>query len=1438
MKNLTNLLLGLCLALTFNVLFAQTKHTDFLKSKPAIDKETPDWAVMMYSKNPHVPTLDSLYQVWRTANPTEKTVHTQNYKKWRRAVEKWLDTEGYITKLSEYDESLKIKPQLPQAEGLTGNWTIVGPVESYEKNNVSNYDDRHANVYSMDIYDVDANILYCGTESGGIFKTTDKGVNWTYLTKDYSIKSVQAIKINPTNSNIVFAAESSTLYRTTDGGTSWQTVYSGSYINEIVIHPTSTNIVMIATSGGIYRSTANGDNGSFTTNVLNQDAHDLKFKTDDPSVVFALADDSSEKITKFYKSTNSGASFSVRSNGWLSLNTIDNPLSGRAPEGGRMAVTPANSSRIYAYLIGETKGTDNGHIGLWKTDDAGENWTLVSPQVGAPYSSTNLNLANYAPTTGGSFWQGFYNLAIMASPTNADHLLLGNLSLYRSTNAGATMTGIGGYVGSTGIHPDFQAMAAKGSDAWLACDGGMTYSTDFFAADFQVRQNGVIASDYWGFGQGWNQDIMVGGRYHNGNAVLSSNYPTGKSITLGGGEAPTGYVNPSTNVAYFSDIDAKSLPTDFNGSVSDMTNWSKYPNESYYAAYSSDAEYDPRYYKHIYLGEGKSLWKSTDNGVTFTELKNFDNGSSECAVRDVEVSRSNPSVIYVHVKTAYSDAALYRSADGGATWTTKAFPVTPNKRHGAISMSATDENKLWAIFSNGSNGNKVYQTNDGGTTWTNITSAVLDGQSLQTVLNQAGTDDVYVGSGNAVFRYSGGSWSNFSTGLPSKTDCNLLRGYYRTNKLRVSTYGNGIWETDFAIASPPVAQPMVDKNTTDCGRTIFQFDDYSVAKSDATYSWSFSPTPQYVSSTTIRNPQVIFGGTGNYSVTLTVTDGNGTSTKSIPNMVTITTDNCALATTPTSTGTFTGSASSYARASAAPNFGASQDFTIAFWLKTTTTSSDAAMATDKNWGSGGYNGWVFSMNSGRVWFNIGDDEGHRIDLYSQYGLNDGKWHHVAASVTRTGNAVLYVDGVNKASTSAAALLTINSSYPLCFVADGLYNYPYAGDIDEVKIWNTALSQSQIRERMYLTATTSESNLINYFQFNDATTNEYDRGTNGYNLTFSASASRSTSTVPVGSGSVYSMSVTSGGIKDFTGTNCQIEFPASGTYPNGDIVVSALTASPDQNPSSGTPLSNKYWVVSNYGSNSTFSALTSIKFGDLGSFATGSASNFKLYKRNSNAHGATWGSSVDAADVLSTTNNNTLTFSTGNNITSFSQFTINNEAALTIELLDFQALLTDKQTHLAWQVADETLVNHYEIERSYDGKQFEFIKKEAKGKISSTDAPPQYGVIFYRLKIVENDGSWVYSPIRNVNFETLSKTNFKIYPNPATEILNVRFESNSTQNVDFELINAMGQIVYTYQMDSKQGSNHLFFRTANFPAGLYTLRIKQGNVLTTENIVLR
>ena len=98
--------------------------------------------------------------------------------------------------------------------------------------------------------------------------------------------------------------------------------------------------------------------------------------------------------------------------------------------GARLALTSANPDRIYAYLIGESKAGDEGHIGLYRSDDGGLTWTLPNGPAGGPYSDTHPNLANGSSNNG--HHQGFYNCKVLASQSNPDEVLIGGTSLYKS----------------------------------------------------------------------------------------------------------------------------------------------------------------------------------------------------------------------------------------------------------------------------------------------------------------------------------------------------------------------------------------------------------------------------------------------------------------------------------------------------------------------------------------------------------------------------------------------------------------------------------------------------------------------------------------------------------------------------------------------------------------------------------------------------------------------------------------------------------------------------------------------------------------------------------------------------------------------------------------------------------------------------------------------
>jgi len=95
-------------------------------------------------------------------------------------------------------------------------------------------------------------------------------------------------------------------------------------------------------------------------------------------------------------------------------------------------------------LIGDSKPNDVGYIGLYRSNNAGQSWTLPNAPVGGPYSATHINLAQGTPTW--NYHQGFYNCALVANPTDADELLIGGLNLYRSTDGVATFASVSGYV--------------------------------------------------------------------------------------------------------------------------------------------------------------------------------------------------------------------------------------------------------------------------------------------------------------------------------------------------------------------------------------------------------------------------------------------------------------------------------------------------------------------------------------------------------------------------------------------------------------------------------------------------------------------------------------------------------------------------------------------------------------------------------------------------------------------------------------------------------------------------------------------------------------------------------------------------------------------------------------------------------------------------------
>jgi PKD repeat protein/photosystem II stability/assembly factor-like uncharacterized protein len=855
----------------------------FFKVAPVPGETLPAWTMKMYAEHPNVWEVDDEYRHWRQTNPDLKTTYTQYYKKWRRASAPYINNKGYVhlPSLEERNEFQLRLNNLKQGSRSVANWSVLGPVETFHTNTGPSplAKSSQANIYCIDQTRNNPNIVYCGTEGGEIFVSFDKGLNWTCDSREYEMGAITALESFTDESPVVFAGESNNIRRKLGDG--WEIVLTDDqmWTNDIVSNPNNDLIVLAATQRGLYRTTNGGDDWEHITQTA---CYDIEWKSDDPSVGFMVANDPALGICRFYKSTDFGATWELRDNGWFFSDA-----EGRNDGGARLAVTAADPNRVYAVLIGEAKTDDSGFIGIWRSDDAGETWYMPNPPAGGPWDEvTHPNMATIGRT--GGYHQGFYNLGFDASDVDADFVMAGFLNLWVSIDGGYTFSCDGGYCGNNFnyVHPDCQEIEINGTDVWMTSDGGIEYSDDHFVTHY-ARNRGITGSDYWGFGSGWNEDILVGGRYHNGNSGWHENWMPGEVLSLGGGEAPTGYVNPGEGrLTYYSDIGGVALPEIQNG-FAQYFSIAKYPNESYYDAESGEMEWLPHCWNHFFVTNENKLWKTTDGGKTFFVLHEFGTDPNARAM-SFEISRTNPNVIYLFQRdeSSWDPGLLWKSTDGGQSFDQLPLPQGYARRC-VLSCDAEDERIVWLAYPDGNDGEKIFRSMDGGENWENLTTAALNGEHITYIMTQGGSDGgIYLGTFRTIWFKDDHTteWIPFNEGLPKQIATCILRPFYRDNKLRIGGYGKGIWESNLAVPSRPVAQPMANKLQTDCPGDSIRFDDYSMLDHEgATWSWEFQGG--IPSTSNLRNPKVVYPYPGTYDVKITVQNANGVSTKTVPGMI-------------------------------------------------------------------------------------------------------------------------------------------------------------------------------------------------------------------------------------------------------------------------------------------------------------------------------------------------------------------------------------------------------------------------------------------------------------------------------------------------------------------------------------------------------------------------
>ena len=163
-------------------------------------------------------------------------------------------------------------------------------------------------------------------------------------------------------------------------------------------------------------------------------------------------------------------------------------------------------------------------------------------------------------------------------------------------------------------------------------------------------------------------------------------------------------------------------------------------------------------------------------------------------------------------------------------------------------------------------------------------------------------------------------------------------------------------------------------------------------------------------------------------------------------------------------------------------------FTVEAWIKTTQATGNAALVS--KYANGSYNGWQMSLRDGKLsgsYFGSGanfvDDGGS--GAFSSGGIADGNWHHAAFTVDASGGR-LYVDGGLKSSLvwtgrPTAATTSQNVTFG---ELPGVSAFAFAGQMDEVRLWNTARTAFQISSNRRATQKENEKGLVAYYRFDE------------------------------------------------------------------------------------------------------------------------------------------------------------------------------------------------------------------------------------------------------------------------------------------------------------------------------------------------------------------
>lgn len=180
--------------------------------------------------------------------------------------------------------------------------------------------------------------------------------------------------------------------------------------------------------------------------------------------------------------------------------------------------------------------------------------------------------------------------------------------------------------------------------------------------------------------------------------------------------------------------------------------------------------------------------------------------------------------------------------------------------------------------------------------------------------------------------------------------------------------------------------------------------------------------------------------------------------------------------------------------------------------------------------------------------------------------------------------------------------------------------------------------------------------------------------------------------------------------------------------------------------------------------------------------------------------------------------------------------------LPVDLLDISAYLNNDKAILKWSSLSEKNLSYYEIEASKTTDNFKKIG-DVKA-VGNTTTQTNYSFIdesfvseikYYRLKQIDNNGTYSYSKIVSLN-STTKNTEIGIFPNPVADLLILQSKGINKASLEIDLYNSNGQIVKKQQFN--QGSTICYIETANLVNGVYFVSVSDNSIKKVYKIIVQ